>query len=211
MACGKNAGKMFFACNVKNIYACGKNVFYRIGRHPPEAAGAARRRARPGGRNGTPCGRERRPAADTTACGRTPSRANGNALAGEHRTPQSRAGTKARGRGGTAIMHRNQDAAGPALARCSVLPLPSAHVAAPCCLAPALAPCSPLPALVSGSGSALPLPAGDRSGPLGVPDRPARAGGAKRTWAAHRGGLRPRWSLGTHYASLRVCPKPCRA
>ena len=35
------AGKMMFACNVKNIYAYLLMHFSRIGQHPPEAAGAA--------------------------------------------------------------------------------------------------------------------------------------------------------------------------
>ena len=85
------AGKMFSACKANIISACGKNVFYRIDRHPPEAAGAApAARARPGGRRATPFGRRHGLRPTATACGR-------HALPGERATPWR------------AIMHRNQD------------------------------------------------------------------------------------------------------
>ena len=44
--CILHAGKMFSALHAEMMFACGKNVFYIIDRHPPEAA------ARPGAGHG---------------------------------------------------------------------------------------------------------------------------------------------------------------
>ena len=130
-----HAGKMFSACCAKMFFACGKNVFYRIDRHPPEAAGAARRK-------GTPCGRRHGLRPTPTACGRS------HGLTAER--PAGERATPCRAR----IVPRNQEpgrrrgggksctsikTAGPAPA-CAVHPF--AHVAAPCCLAPAPCSCS---------------------------------------------------------------------
>ena len=131
------------------ISACCINVFYRIASTPPEAASRHRlhgtacgRTARPGGRGhgltagqrpaaGRPGGRQARPA-------------------GERIVPRN----QEPGRGWRwQIMHRNQDAAGPALARCLVLPLPMS-LPPPCrlcsvcsCSARAPASCSALSVL----------------------------------------------------------------
>ena len=165
-------------------------------------------RARPGGRNGTPCGRERRPAAGTTACGRTPCGRDGNALAGEDRTPQSRAGP-----GLGRLVDRRQSCtaiklvAGPAPA-CAILPLPMSRRLLP-------APCSLLPSscsllwlllwLLPGSGSAGAIRAARG------PRHHAKRGWGKADMCRPFHGLRPGRSLGTHYASLRVCPAPMLA
>ena len=119
------AGKMFSACKANIISACGKNVFYRIDRHPPEAAGAARLTACGRGPRARPCGRTARPAGD------------GNALTGDLTAwrPARPAGetiplnqeprTKARG-SSRRSNHAPQSslAAGPAPVKSQSMPLP---------------------------------------------------------------------------------------
>ena len=138
-----HAGKMFFACKANIISACGKNVFYRIDRHPPEAAGAARLTACGRGPRARPCGRTARPAGD------------GNALTGDLTAwrPARPAGetiplnqeprTKARGRRGGAIMHRNQAGGW----TCSGVRGPALPMS-PAAPAPDPAPADPAPALL---------------------------------------------------------------
>ena len=179
--CGKNAGKMFFTLHANIISACGKNVFYRIDRHPPEAAGAApAARARPGGRRATPFGRRHGLRPTATACGR-------HALPGERATPWR------------AIMHRNQDQGRSSAAMANRAPQSSLAAAAGparCWLARSCCPClagscSLLPALAPawlwGSCLALALAPAMRviSGPRRGPRHRDSGAGAKRTWAAH--------------------------
>ena len=118
-----HAGKMFFACNVKNIFAYLLMHFSRIASTAPEAAARRRQghalRARATAWRPTP-----RPG------DRTPCRANEQRPAGDH-APQSRSRTMARRRQScTAI----KLVAGPALARCSVLPLPMSLLPGSCSL-----------------------------------------------------------------------------
>ncbi len=74
----------------------------------------------------------------------------------------------------------------------------------------------PAPAWLWSLSLLLPLPlpwsclSGSEGRP-GVPDRPARAGGARADMGRPFHGLRPLGAWGTHYASLRVCSKPRRA
>ena len=188
--CILHAGKMFSAC--------GKNVFYRIDRHPPEAAGAApaprhalageghalrAESGRPAGGERTPCGRPTAWRPNALRAGATPWRAD--------RTPQSRS-RKGGGRVERVANRAPQSslAAGPCcwLARD---PDPAAHVAAACCLAPA--PCCLTPAPCCWLWSlalALALPVPDQ-GRAGVPVIAKRAWGKADMGRPPRGGLRP--------------------
>ena len=127
--CGKNAGKMFFTLHANIISACGKNVFYIIDRHPPEAAGAARRK-------GTPCGRRHGLRPTPTACGRS------HGLTAER--PAGERATPCRAR----IVPRNQE---PGRRRGGGKSCTSIKTAGPCCWrARSCCPCR-----CPGSGSGL--------------------------------------------------------
>ena len=142
-----------------------------------------------------------------TACGRHALRANEQRPGGRRSYPAIKIRDEGSGAGGkscTAI----KSAAGPAwLWRAGSQPGP--------CLAGLPAPAPAWLGLWSLS-LLLPLPlpwsclSGSEGRP-GVPDRPARAGGARADMGRPFHGLRPLGAWGTHYASLRVCSKPRRA
>ena len=171
---------MFSACKANIISACGKNVFYRIGQHPPEAA--SRRR-----RQGHGLRPKARPGGQPTACGRDPHGLRPDALPGGSNALRAK------------IVPRNQEpvpslvrlvdrrqsctaiklVAGPALA-CAVLPLPMS----PAAPAPDPAPADPAPALLLWpcrcSCSCFLIRAAQ-----GSPSTAKRCLGQGRTWAAH--------------------------
>ena len=184
----------------------------------PEAAGAARRHGTAWRPKAWPGGRRHGLAANGN--GLRP-RANGlrpDALPGEratpaeNRTPQSRSRTKAQRR--WQFMHRNQ-VSRQRLDRAAGVRGPAAHVAA---LALALALVSGLwlllrPWLLSLAPALASALLGNRVAPRGPRHRAAGLGQGRDMGRPY--GLRPMGLgpviLGTHYASLRVCPAPMLA
>ena len=169
------AGNMPFAV-CKNVFyitcrndVCGMQKCFLHTRPPPRRKplrGPGRRTAcgRPNGLvAGTPCGRIMHPNQELVPWARADEPVANHA-------PQSRAaGPRRRGRlvGASASRGRSPQSVPLTFSLFGQPALPifahvSAPVSAPFALAPRVIP-----------------------GPLGVPDRPARAGGAKRTWAAH--------------------------
>ena len=144
----RRAGKVHSAC-CKNVFCMREKCFLHTRPHPAEAAGAARRRARPDGRRATPWRAKAWPTANARPAAGRPAGRTSNALRAD-RTPQSRS-RKDGGRVERVANRAPQSslAAGPA--RCW---LAARSCLCPClagsCLAPA--PCCWLLLPAAGSG-----------------------------------------------------------